>query len=188
MTKKTRFEEKVEKLPELTVSVMASSRYPYRLELMKDNIETWLWCYIQRPVKFWWQRRTRGWDDSELWSLDATIAKFVRPRLARLKEIKHGYPCDLTEQEWDIVVDKMLWSLDHVQDEDCHLPADAHLTSRELGIVCTWMPGRAEDATEEEKSTAQAKWKLYREVTEQNQARCQEGLDLFGKYFRNLWD
>jgi hypothetical protein len=188
MTKKTRFEEKVEKIPELTVSVLASSRYPSRLELMRDKIETWLWCYIQRPVKFWWQRRIRGWDDSELWSLDATIAKFTRPRLARLIDIKQGHPCDLTEQEWDIVVGKILWSLDHVQDEECHMDPDVHLTSRELDIVCNWMPDRAEDATEEEKAAAQAKWARYCELSQEQDVKCQEGLDLFGKYFRNLWD
>ena len=36
---------------------------------------------LLRNLKYFWQRRTRGWDDSDLYSLDYTIAKFVLPRL-----------------------------------------------------------------------------------------------------------
>lgn len=43
---------------------------------------------ISRAIKFWWQRQTRGWDDSETFSLDYSIAKLVLPRLKRFKEFK----------------------------------------------------------------------------------------------------
>jgi len=41
---------------------------------------------IKRKVKFLWQRLTRGWDDSETWSLDITIAEHALPRLKELKK------------------------------------------------------------------------------------------------------
>ena len=43
---------------------------------------------IKRAIKHWWQRRTRGWDDSDTYSLDITIAKFALPRFKRLREIQ----------------------------------------------------------------------------------------------------
>lgn len=72
------------------------------------------WYRVQRSVRFWWQRRTRGWDDSECWSLDHTIAEFVLPRLKRLKEITHGYPANLTEKKWNAKLDEMITAFEYV--------------------------------------------------------------------------
>lgn len=48
-------------------------------------------------------------DDSELWSLDRTLADFIYPRLVKLKEVKHGYPSELAdEHEWNAIMDKMI--------------------------------------------------------------------------------
>lgn len=43
--------------------------------------------FTKRFWKFLWQRWTRGFDDSETWSLDSTISYFILPRLKRFKEI-----------------------------------------------------------------------------------------------------
>jgi hypothetical protein len=52
-------------------------------------------------MKHWWQRRTRGFDDSELWSLDSTIASFIAPRLRAYADSKRfGYPCGAYPEKW----------------------------------------------------------------------------------------
>lgn len=61
--------------------------------------------YLPRSLRYWWQRRTRGWDDSELWSLDCTIARFALPRLRRFAEIRHGEPSDE-------VLGELIWFLE----------------------------------------------------------------------------
>jgi hypothetical protein len=66
-----------------------------------------------RDLKFLKQRVVRGWDDSETWSLDFTVAKFMLPRLIRFKELKCGYPCNLTNEEWDAILDEMIWLLQY---------------------------------------------------------------------------
>jgi len=76
-----------------------------------------------RSLRFWFQRRTRGWDDSETWGLDTTIARFVAPRLKRFREIANGYPGELTEKKWDEMLAKMqlafeLIAADQIEDED----------------------------------------------------------------------
>lgn len=48
------------------------------------------WRNVRRSLLFWWQRRTRGWDDSDTWNLDSTIAEFVLPRLRRFRELNNG--------------------------------------------------------------------------------------------------
>jgi hypothetical protein len=42
--------------------------------------------------------------------MDCTLAHIILPMLKQLKETKHGYPIDLTEQEWDEILDEMIWA------------------------------------------------------------------------------
>jgi hypothetical protein len=70
------------------------------------------WSLARRSLRFWWQRRTRGWDDSDTWSLDSSLAALIAPRIRRFKELNNGHPCDLTEQEWDAHLDAMARAFD----------------------------------------------------------------------------
>jgi hypothetical protein len=65
-----------------------------------------------RSIRYWWQRLTRGWDDSETWSLDHTFAHFALPRLRRFKEITIGCPAELTEEEWKDIIQEMIDAFD----------------------------------------------------------------------------
>ncbi len=76
-------------------------------ELGKLLTMTW-WKKIKRSVKFWWQRRTRGWDDSETWNMDLTFAEFILPRLKRFKILTNGYPASLDEDSWNKILDSMI--------------------------------------------------------------------------------
>ena len=75
---------------------------------------------LPRPFRILWQRIIRGWDDSDTWSLDIPIARFVLPRLRRFKELNNGYPPLLTEKTWDETIDKMIVAMELVvkNDED----------------------------------------------------------------------
>lgn len=61
-----------------------------------------------RAKKYKEQRMTRGFDDSETWSLDITIAKFLVPRLKAFKECNNGFPSRLTEKKWNTIIDEMI--------------------------------------------------------------------------------
>lgn len=57
--------------------------------------------------------------NSEVWSLDYTLSKFILPRLIKFKEINTmSYPCRLSGmEEWHQIIDKMIWSFDaHLKD------------------------------------------------------------------------
>jgi hypothetical protein len=54
------------------------------------------------------QREERGFDDTETWALDATIAKFVLPRLKRFKELHICHPSSITMEEWDCIIQQMI--------------------------------------------------------------------------------
>ena len=56
---------------------------------------------IKRMVKFFFQRRIRGFDDSETWDLGDNFYKWIYPRLKRYTEISTGYPIDCkSHKEW----------------------------------------------------------------------------------------
>jgi hypothetical protein len=75
---------------------------------------------LKRNLPFWVQRRTRGWDDSETWSLDYSFACWFVPRLARYREITIGIPGAFDPEynediaDWDeaeALWHKILWDM-----------------------------------------------------------------------------
>lgn len=73
---------------------------------------------LNRSVRFFWQRLTRGWDDSETWSLDYSLSKLIAPRLKRFKEVTCGRPADTTEQQWNEDLDKMIAAFEFLGSEE----------------------------------------------------------------------
>jgi hypothetical protein len=65
------------------------------------------------------QRHQRGFDDTELWNFDATIAKFLLPRLKRFKEITIGIPFEFSSiEEWYNELDKIITAFQLIVDDD----------------------------------------------------------------------
>jgi hypothetical protein len=54
------------------------------------------------------QRDKYGFDNGEIFNLDKTFAKWVHKRLKRFIKVNMGHPAELTEEEWDIILHKML--------------------------------------------------------------------------------
>jgi hypothetical protein len=71
----------------------------------------------ERRFKWYRQRKKLGFDDRETWSLDHTIAKFVLPRLIRFREVKCSYPSCLSSKEWNVILNKMIYSMQGIIDE-----------------------------------------------------------------------
>ena len=58
------------------------------------------------------QKITKGYSYYDLLSLDCTIADFILPRLKAYKEQNMGHPSNLSEEEWGIILDKMIYSFE----------------------------------------------------------------------------
>lgn len=87
---------------------MANKVDPYGIKnvnfsLIKENDE--------RFEAYKKQRLERGFDDSELWSLDCTIAEFIAPRLKAFKEHVEqigDHPSSVSEKEWQKILNEMV--------------------------------------------------------------------------------
>ncbi len=101
---------------------------------------------LKRRIKHFWQRKTRGWDDSDLWHLDHTLAKWLAPRLERFRDVTISRPVDMPLSEWEDILDEMVWTFKFLGSED--------------------------------------RWSCF---DDEEWERVDKGLDLFGKYYRDLW-
>jgi hypothetical protein len=161
----------------------------------------WSWRNIPGSLRRIWQNLTRGWNDSDVWSLDHTIAEFTLPRLRRFKEVLHGHPCfeDLPEdapvedgmKRWKDIIDKIIFSL------DCIVRDNDDIEIKDAGGKLTLVPAKDDPkeystleylGTEEQKKLHKQYMKEYRDQMTERCKKVQEGLDLFAKYFINLWD
>nr|DAD65583.1 MAG TPA: hypothetical protein [Bacteriophage sp.] len=90
----------------------------------------------KREGKYMNQRKTRGFDDSELWSLDCTICKFIAPRLkAFIKHSEGSCPGKFYDNpdEWAVVLNKMLYAFEHY-DVNYYLNNDADKINEGLDL------------------------------------------------------
>ena len=117
---------------------------------------------LKRFLKHKYQKITRGFSDDETWSLNYTIAKFVVPRLKRFKNLNFGHPSTITEDEWNTILDKIINSLE-----------------KEIAFCESNEPDFDEEANYDYGLSYQNRRKYHKEK--------QEGYELFGQWFDNLW-
>lgn len=80
---------------------------------------------LKRWIKFQWQKFFQGFSDEETWNLDYRLAKHILPRLRRFKKVSRAHPSIMTSEEWDVVLDKMIFSFE--------LIARGNFSSLEIG-------------------------------------------------------
>ena len=150
-----------------------------------------------RRIRWFIQRRRRGFDDRELWSLNDTITRFVYPRLkAFAEQNKMGYPTAIFEDEdagygfgdkisdereeyytkkWDDLLNSMVLAFKYMDNDGEDI--ESGLGER---MMDTW-PSRIPDRDEE-------KWNAYTTEMERREEVIRVGLENFSCYFQNLWD
>lgn len=144
---------------------------------------------IEKLAKLKQQRIERGFDDTELWNLYNTIAKYTLPRLVEFRKVVNGYPPSFeTFDDWLDAIDKMIYAFDHIVNKEKY---DEEL-EKSLGI--TW------DGYYTEKKLPDGNYEIvhgvnynkelmnqYHKIEQEEVNRINIGLELFGNYFMNLW-
>ena len=157
-------------------------------------------------------------DKFDTWSLDHTLSLIILPALIQLKLTKHGVPSEFVNDSaedyhdqatfdfmkedkdevfqkgcdaWDETLDKMIWSFQQIA------LADYDTKYHHGDIKIGWkksdkqypnpVTGKSEPTYEMVDENPDEHW--YDQVGHAlHEERIQEGVDLFAKYFRNLWD
>lgn len=157
-------------------------------------------------------------DSFDTWDLDHTLALIILPALVQLKNTMHGIPNDFavvggedwadqvsfdfysdTKDEmfekrclaWNETLDKMIWSFQQIALEDYsdlyhHGDPDFDWIESDHTFLNP-ITGKIEKTYQMVDKNPEEHW--YDIVGNQlHEERIQEGLELFGKYFRSLWD
>lgn len=157
-------------------------------------------------------------DRHDTYSMDHTLAMIILPMLVQLKNTKHGVPSDLVEvggedytdqdsfdfykeshsesfnkavERWDEILDKMIWSFQQLVDDSYsskyhhgNFDYDWDKTSEKFYNPIT---KQQEEVTQLVDKNPKGHWYDMQGEIMHNE-RIKEGLDLFGKHYRSLWD
>jgi len=140
-------------------------------------------------------------DEWDTWNMAETLALIITPMLKQLKETKHGSPYvnpddvpaelrpieideygtdDTHHERWDWVMDEMIWAM-----EQLNTDWESQYWTGEFDMQ--WKEpdeNGMSEMYEGPNHTAECDW----EGRSKHDERIDNGLRLFGTYFRGLWD
>ena len=156
-----------------------------------NDLCEWIQSKRERNIKI----RIDPWDT---WGMDHTLAMIVVPMLKQLQATKHGSPMtddeDVPEhlrstsapekenqwdvdsnhfKRWDWIMDEMIWTFEQLSKDDS---TDQFFTHPN------------EDEVFESNEERLLAIKIDSEGLKKHEERIENGLRLFGKYYRGLWD
>ena len=147
----------------------------------------WRVYYKYYDVKRWiistYQRMRYGVSDSECWSLDWTLTNFILPRLKHFKKINvHTHPPDITPERWHEILDELIWTFEYMHDEEKFNPMPPVM------YVRVNMDDYFKNINREKTPEQKQAWKEYFEKSAELEERRKRGMQLFAKYYFQLWD
>jgi hypothetical protein len=154
----------------------------------------------------------------DTWNCDGTLAEIIYPMLCQLRDTKHSIPNEFSDvggepyssqksfdfyedsheeafsigiERWDEVLEKMIWSFEQLLQEDYpekykHGNGDYIFESAEK-MLPNLFTGVLEPTFKIVDTNPNEHWVDYVGI-ELHKIRIQEGIDLFAKYYRSLWD
>ena len=150
--------------------------------------------FCGRRLKWFIQRRRQGFDDRELWSLDYTIAKYVYPRLKVFNKINKVSiaSCFFADEE-KVEHDDADWAVAKKNQKDAYDKIEQaffYILDDDESVATYY--GLGERCMDDNKvvfpTLDEEEWKLYRKEMDRRAEVIEEGLKIFAKYFRTLWD
>ena len=167
------------------------------LNITFNNLFIWIGCTEKVRIDNW-----------DVWSADHTLALIIYPTLLKLKELKHGSPYvddddvpdelkstsapakeneyytdDNFHKRWDWVLNELIWTFSQLTDHN----ADMQFHTGEIDIQ--WKTVEVDGIKYNEMVRGPKDTHVYdKEGHDKWNDRIKNGLRLFGKYYRGLWD
>lgn len=146
----------------------------------------------KRKRKKWLKENNLYVNPKDIWNLDVSIAEFILPRLKLFKKKIISYPgygeMD-TPEKWDKALDKMILAFEYILDDDWWINNPKYDYTD--GLHMKFEP--CEDNKLHKLIIDKEDWvkeieNNKKQEEERRQNVIDEGLQLFAKYYRDLWD
>jgi hypothetical protein len=163
-----------------------------------SSLCNWVESKKKRKIKI----KIDPWDT---WNMNDTLAMIIVPMIKQLKATQHGAPfvddkdvpkelrstnAEPKENEWDLdsnhfkrwewVMDEMIWAFEQLNDND----NDAQFHSGESDIQFIKRDNGMSEMVKGPNDTHVFDMKAY----QKHNKRIDNGIRLFGRYYRGLWD
>lgn len=113
----------------------------------------------------------------EVWNLKTHLASCIYDCLAQFKNLdRTSCPSDISPETWEECLDKMLFSFKEISTNYKNDPFEIHVKDKNLSDIFT-----KAFSSNSERTLVMPESKKYFD-------KIQEGLNLFSKYFNDLWD
>jgi len=126
--------------------------------------------------------------DYDVWSMDSTLAHIIVPMLKKLKEIQHGHPSNLTEEEWDEKLDEMIWAFEQklINWEEQYIIQQGEIDwdSTEKDEAGNSIIRRSKEHIVDWTNQQIVDW----DARTAHHNRMTNGFKLFGEWYEHLWD
>ena len=159
-------------------------------------------CWWFHDITYWLRKKrqkwTTGFPHEESWDFKSALANWALPRLKHMKDNLHGYPsCLIPEEkweeisagkdhatnyplgmkEWNKILDKIIWSFENHDNEPS--PTEPENYDSRCNMI------KYDDGSTEYEHLDDRPWDWTE--CEAHDKKIQEGLDLFAKYYKDLW-
>lgn len=123
---------------------------------------------ILEKIKYFFQRGKNGFTDLDKWNINSWFSKTIVDILKAYQKQHMGYPATTTKQEWDNVINEMIKCFTEMTEEGCSIKNEYDMSTDTENLK---------------------KWvKRENEIYEYRNNMKNKGLELFSKYFWELWD
>lgn len=85
------------------------------------------------------QRAKKGFCDIDVWNIDMFIENTLLNILKQFKKEHIGYPFDITSEEWDNIIDRMIFLLTEMNEKTCSMQYNYDENDKEKYIkICEY--------------------------------------------------
>lgn len=112
------------------------------------------------------ERAKKGYCKEDIWNINDWFLNIIPRILKDFNESRNGYPCNLSDEEWDNIIKRMIFCFEEANEDTCSQTNEIEF---EIEDYEKWLKREAE-------------------IDKYRNDMKNEGLELFSKYFWNLWD
>ena len=157
------------------------THHPYRKKYyLTHPID--FFAHYWRDLKCAYERATKGYCFRDLWSIDDWFLNVFPIMLQDFNKIRNGHPGNITEEEWNTIIEDMIISFKNADEEQTD-----YLNKYEEEYDKIIFKGD-NNYTDKEKELQKNYYNEENKKFEYRKHNLQKGFQLLNKWFFALWD